>query len=80
MTSLLSPHPDQLVSTKELEVLTGLTSRFWEARRLTGDTPPFIRISARAVRYRWGNVQQWLNARIRTSTSDQGGHHEEQSH
>ena len=66
------PHPSQFVSAKELEKLTGMTQRFWESRRITGDTPPFVRLSAKAVRYRWGDVQQWLEKRIRTSTSDQG--------
>ena len=65
------PHPEEMVTTKELQQLTKLTPRFWESRRLSGDTPPFIRLSAKAVRYRWGDVQQWLEKRIRTSTSDQ---------
>jgi predicted DNA-binding transcriptional regulator AlpA len=68
------PHPNQFLSAKDLERFTGMTQRFWESRRMTGDTPPFIRLSAKAVRYRWGDVQEWLEKRLRTSTSDQGGH------
>ena len=60
------------LSTDEVVRRTGLSKRFWESRRITGDTPPFIRISARAVRYRWDDVSKWIEARIRTSTSDQG--------
>lgn len=67
------PHPNQFLSSKELEKFTGLTSRFWESRRITGDSPPFVRLSAKAVRYRWGDVAQWLEQRLRKSTSDQGG-------
>jgi predicted DNA-binding transcriptional regulator AlpA len=66
------PHLDELVSTEELEKLTSLSKRFWETRRISGDTPPFIRLSARAVRYRWGDVLQWLNTKKRLNTSDQG--------
>lgn len=66
------PHPDQLLSGADLVKLTHLTTRFWESRRLSGDGPPFIRISAKAVRYRWGDVQQWLEKRVRTSTKDEG--------
>jgi len=67
------PHASQLLSSKDLEKFTGLTQRFWESRRLTGDTPPFVRLSPRAIRYRWGDVQEWLEKRLRTSTSDQRG-------
>ncbi|MBY0463119.1 MAG: AlpA family transcriptional regulator [Alphaproteobacteria bacterium] len=67
------PHPSQFLSAKELEKFTGMTRRFWESRRITGDTPPFVRISPRAVRYRWSDVQEWLEKRLRTSTSDQRG-------
>lgn len=66
------PHSDEMVTTKELAKFTRLTARFWESRRLSGDTPPFIRLSAKGVRYRWGDVQKWLEKRLRTSTSDQG--------
>ena len=67
------PHPEQLVSSRDLEKLTNLSRRFWESRRLSGDSPPFVRLSAKAVRYRWGDVQHWLEKRLRTSTSDKGG-------
>lgn len=60
-----------LLSTEQLAERTGFTPRFWEARRLTGDTPPFIRLGSRAVRYRWDDVEQWLGERLCTSTSDQ---------
>jgi predicted DNA-binding transcriptional regulator AlpA len=63
--------PDQLLSTEELAKHTNFTRRFWESRRITGDSPPFITISKRAVRYRWGDVCQWLNSRVRTNTSNQ---------
>ena len=64
------PHPEELLSTEELVKFTGLTKRFWESRRMSGDSPPFIRLSARAVRYRWGDVEQWLNTMKRNKTSD----------
>lgn len=63
---------DTLLSTEELAKRTGFTGRFWESRRLSGDTPPFIRLGCRAVRYRWEDVEKWLAARVCTSTSDQG--------
>lgn len=66
MTSL---HPEQLLSSRDLEKITGLTTRFWDVRRAKGDSPPFIRISAKAVRYRWGDVSKWLDDRLNTRNS-----------
>lgn len=59
---------NQLLSTSELTKLTHLSKRFWECRRISGDTPPFIRISSKSVRYRWGDVQKWLEKRIKSNT------------
>ena len=56
------PNKDGLLTTEDLHKLTGFSKRFWETRRISGDTPPFLRISARSVRYRWGDVEQWLNS------------------
>lgn len=71
MTQHFSPQ-DTLLSTEELAQRTGFTQRFWEGRRLSGDTPPFLRLGCRAVRYRWSDVSKWLADRVRTSTSDHG--------
>ena len=52
--------------------LLGFTARFLQQRRYQGDGPPFIRVSARAVRYRLSDLEEWAAARRRTSTSDPG--------
>ena len=61
---------DQLLSTEELAKHTSFTMRFWEARRINGDTPPYIALSKRAVRYRWGDVCAWLSKKMKTNTSN----------
>ncbi len=66
-------HRDDHVTDVQLEQPTGLTASFWRARRLRGDGPVYIKLSARCVRYRWGDVLDWLESLRRTSTSDQGG-------
>lgn len=63
------PRPEQLISANELVKLTQLTYNFWAQRRYSGDGPPFIRLSAKCVRYRWGDVVEWLDKRKCTSTS-----------
>ena len=62
---------DQLLSTEELAKHTGFTPRFWAARRITGNTPPYIALSKRAIRYRWGDVCKWLDKYTKTNTSNQ---------
>jgi excisionase family DNA binding protein len=39
--------------------------------RLTGDTPKFVKIGA-SVRYRRDDLDDWLAAHVRISTSDRG--------
>jgi len=52
--------PDALLSTTETAFLIGLAPRTLEAKRLRGGGPPFVRISARAVRYRRADVVAWV--------------------
>lgn len=67
-----TPHKGELLSTQGLVELIHLSKRFREERRISGDTPSFLRISARAVRYRWRAVVQWIDTMKHNNTSDQG--------
>ncbi len=64
--------PDALLRPDEAAQLIGLTTRFLEARRLRGGGPPFVKISARAIRYRRRDLLDWTASLVRTSTSDTG--------
>lgn len=59
----------EYVDTFGLETLTGISRSTWAKRRLTGDTPPFIKIG-RSVRYHIPTVLTWLARRQRRSTSE----------
>lgn len=63
---------EHLLTEKQTAEYLQLTPRFLQARRYRGNGPPFIRISSRAIRYRLADLEEWINNRIRTSTSDQG--------
>ena len=65
--------PDTLLTEGQLAERLGFTRRALQQWRITGAGPRFIRISARAIRYRWGDVLTWLEEHTRTSTSDMGG-------
>lgn len=52
--------------------LLGLSASTLNKFRLSGLGPPFIRLGSRAVGYRLSDIEIWLDARRRTSTSDIG--------
>ncbi len=65
-------HPDALLHTAEAALLLGLSPRTLEAFRLRGGGPPYIAVTPKAVRYRRGDLEAWIAARRRVSTSDPG--------
>ncbi len=60
------------VDTAQLAATTGIAASTWEKRRLSGDTPPFLKIGKRVL-YNLETVYGWIDAHTRTSTSDEGG-------
>jgi predicted DNA-binding transcriptional regulator AlpA len=66
---LLPLNPNQLLSRDEVFGEFGLTRRWLELAALTGDGPPYVRISRRLVRYQRAVLEAWIAARTRTSTS-----------
>lgn len=49
-----------------------LTPRALQAWRYKGRGPRYVKISARAVRYRLEDLNGWIESRLRSSTSDPG--------
>jgi len=62
-------HSDALLFTTEAAFLLGLSPRTLEAFRLRGGGPPFIAVTPKAVRYRRCDLDDWITARRRVSTS-----------
>ena len=63
-------HGKILLTEAEAAERLGFTARFLQNRRTRGDGPRFVRVSARAVRYRPADLEQWAEQRLRTSTGD----------
>lgn len=61
-----------LLNEREAANLLGFSSKALQAWRITGRGPKFVRISARAIRYRRADLSQWIEDRVRLSTSDPG--------
>ncbi len=64
-------HPMAALYPAEASFLTGKSLRTLEAERLKGGGIPFLKVG-RAVRYLRGDVDRWVTASRRTSTTDPG--------
>lgn len=61
-----------LLTEVEAAAYLKLTRRALQAWRYQGRGPRFVKISARAVRYQQQDLEQWVEKRLRYSTSDPG--------
>jgi hypothetical protein len=62
---------DEWLTTEQLADWLGLSKQWVELRRKLGDGPPFFRPSPNSIRYRRGEVVEWLYARhYHRSTSE----------
>jgi len=62
----------QLLTTAETAELLGISKAFLERDRWAGARIPFIKVGARAVRYRLADVEDYLARQLRVSTSEPG--------
>ena len=62
-----------LLTTREAARYLGVSMAFLERDRWAGARIPFVRLGSRSVRYRVGDLDAYVDAQIRRSTSD-GGH------
>ena len=63
--------PEDLLPTATLATALYKSPRTLESWRVSGVGPPFIRVGPRQVAYRWRDVQEWLDGRVVTSTSQE---------
>jgi predicted DNA-binding transcriptional regulator AlpA len=61
---------DQLLSTQAVASWLGISLQWLEIGRHRGYGPKFQKISARHIRYRRGDVVEWLRSRTFASTSE----------
>ncbi len=60
------------LTEKQAATKLNLSPKGLQAWRLRGGGPRFVKISARCVRYKESEIDNWAAARERTSTSDPG--------
>ena len=61
---------DHCMRTPAAALYLGIAESTLNKTRLTGDGPPFVKVGPRAVAYRKADLDEWLSARVRRSTSD----------
>jgi predicted DNA-binding transcriptional regulator AlpA len=65
-------NPDSLIRQDQAALMLGVSNRCLENWRYRGGGPSWIRISARCIRYRRSDLVRFIEARVQTSTSDNG--------
>jgi hypothetical protein len=60
---------DHLLTTKQAAPVLGVSIAFLERDRWAGARVPFIKIGARAVRYRLSDLHAYIESCLRKSTS-----------
>ena len=61
-----------LLTTAEAAKHLGISEAFLERDRWAGARIPYIKVGSRAVRYRLHDLEEYIQSRIRKSTSDPG--------
>lgn len=58
--------PDELITTCEAAPVVGLSARTLKLMRLTGRGPRFVRLSRQTVRYRRGDLAEFIASKTVT--------------
>lgn len=71
MTRSTSKQP-QLITEKDAARMLSISERTLRNWRTRGGGPRFVRVSARCIRYRISDIEDWAAERTRRNTSDLG--------
>ena len=61
---------ESLLDERQAAELLNLSVRFLQNRRYVGGGPPYVKISARAVRYRPSDLERWVEEHLQCSTAE----------
>jgi len=62
--------PSPLLTEGQAAEILNLTRRALQSWRVQGRGPKFVRISGACIRYRQEDLSDWIESRLRTSTSE----------
>jgi phage terminase Nu1 subunit (DNA packaging protein) len=69
-TNMIVKSIQEILNEKQAADYLGVTARALQAWRYRGGGPRFIRISARCIRYRQDDLEQWLSERMANTTAE----------
>jgi predicted DNA-binding transcriptional regulator AlpA len=61
-TKIANAHPDTLLTRNELSEALGASPRLFEQLSIKGEGPRPIKLGHRTVRYRAGDIRDWLQS------------------
>ena len=61
-----------LLTTPAAAKYLGVSKAFLERDRWAGAKIPFVKVGSKAVRYRFSDLDSYIQSKIRTSTCDSG--------
>lgn len=64
---------EKLLTAEELADYVGYTPEGLAQMRYRGNGPKFIKLGGKAIRYRWADVEAWLDQKTMQRTGDQPG-------
>lgn len=59
----------QLLNTKQAANYLGVSAAFLERDRWAGARVPYVKLGSRSIRYRQGDLEAYVESRIKYSTS-----------
>jgi hypothetical protein len=62
----------KLLNTKQTAEILGVSEAFLERDRWAGARIPFVKVGARAIRYRTQDLERYIEAQLTYSTSEGG--------
>lgn len=65
------PNPDHLLLTPAAAPIIGLKPQSLRARRLRGGGPPYVRVAANRVAYKYSELVKFRDAHTFTSTAEE---------
>jgi predicted DNA-binding transcriptional regulator AlpA len=70
MTTDSPTSDDRLISSRDAERMLGFASGFLAKKRVQGFGLPYVKLGSRAVRYRLSDIESFIGANKRHSTSE----------
>lgn len=62
---------DRLINETEAASFLGYSIRALQNWRVRGGGPRFVKVSSRSIRYRRRELNEWIEQRLRSNTSEQ---------